>query len=346
MRYLYRILFFVLFLALPPFNLALAEITISPAIIEQAVEPGASYNFSLNITNHDGSPEDLFYADVHNIKNVTEFGEPIFSDDIGEKTGFEMASWIEISAGAVRVKKDQTKSLPFTVLIPKNASPGWHAAAIFIGNNPSKANGVNTSSIDYKTAVIISFRVAGAVSDELQINKFSTGGYIFPSPNVNFEVTLENTGNALQRPIGVIEITDHFGQKVVNINLNEKQNAVIPGGLRTFNSSWEGDRMSFGRYKASLALSYGFENSYKTAARETYFWILPAKIISLTVGTLLLLALLIYIFVKVYVKRKIQSITSGKSIKTANKISRLLVMTLVSLAFAIIFALILFVIFS
>lgn len=348
MKDIYRKLCIPVLLYLFLFNPVFADnMTVSPAIIEKNVNPGVSYNFSVNITNNDNQTEDLFYADVHNIKNVTEFGEPVFSDEIGEKTDFEMASWIKVSSDGIKIKAGQTRSLTFSIMVPKDATPGWHAAAIFVGNNPAKVDGSNISSISYRTAVVISFRVSGTVLDDLQINKFGADGYVFFGPNVNFEVRLQNIGNALERPIGTIEITDFNGEKVANIDINENRSAVVPGNLKTLNTSWKGDRWLFGRYKAALALSYGSENSYKTAARQTYFWILPGKIIWTSVGGLILLALLVFVFVKIYIRKKIESITSTKSaVKTVGRVSKLVIMTLVSLAFSIIFFVVLFILFS
>lgn len=346
MNYLYRMFIVALLIFASLTNTAFAEnITVSPAIIEQGVNPGTKYDFSINITNNNGG-EGLFYADVQNIKTVTEFGEPIFSEDLSESTGFEMASWINIPSSYVKVGTGATKVLPFSVFVPKDATPGWHTAAVFISNKPNSVGKNNQSIIDYRTAVIISFRVSGAVLDELQINKFDTGGYIFSEPKVDFEVVLQNTGNALQRPIGAIEISDSSGQVVANININDKQSAVVPGSLRALKASWRGDNWSFGRYKASLALSYGFDNSYKTATRQNYFWVLPIKIILPALVTLAIITLGVFIFVRIYIRRKIKSIASAGSIKNANKVSRLVVMTLASLVFSIIFFIILFIIFS
>ncbi len=347
MKYISKIFFVAIILSLTLSGRAFASnITISPAIIDKTVDPGNFYSFSISVTNHDSSEENLFYTDAHNIKDVTEFGEPIFADEVGEKTIYEMASWINISPHPTRIKGGETKEIPFLITVPKDATPGWHTAAIFVGNRPNAKVGSNLSSVEYETAVIISFRVSGMVLDELQINKFSTGRYIFSEPSVDFEISLENTGNALQRPVGTVSVADFYDQNVATISVNDKQSAVVPGNRRTLTESWKGDKWSFGRYKATLALSYGAEKSYKTAVRATYFWVLPGRIIVTVLGILAFIVLFIFMFVKLYIRRKIDSINNRSTIKTASKISRLAVMTMISLLFSLIFLIALFIIFA
>ncbi len=335
--------FYFLFL-----NSALAEnLTVSPVIIEQSVVPGTTYNFSLDVTNNDSSGDNHFFLDTVDVKNVTDFGEPVFSDNPEEKTGFEMASWIQLPSSSVSIKPGQTSKVAFSVSVPSNATPGWHAGSVFVGNNPLSGNKNNSSLIDYKTAVIISLRVAGAVADELQINRFSTGGYILFSPHVDFDVALENTGNALERPVGSIQISDYYGNNVANVDLNSTRRAVVPGSVRSLSSSWQGNEWSFGRYKASLALSYGDENSYKTTARQTYFWVLPGKILFWSILILLSAAVVIYFGTQFYIKRKVDHLTSGRhDHQRIGRVSKLVVMALVSLVFAIIFGIFLFIFFS
>ena len=71
------------------------------------------------------------------------------------------------------------------------------------------------------------------------------------------------------------------------------------------------DEMGFGRYKATLGLTYGTSprdggRGMHTLYSEKYFWIIPLKIVSYVLGTFFVLLVLFVLFIKIYKNKAIK----------------------------------------
>ena len=82
--------------SLPEFLLVKAQeisgVKIQPAIIEQRIDPGQTFNSKIKVTNI-SSESRIFYVIKRDIRTLSEQGSPIFAVE-GEPTGFEISSWI------------------------------------------------------------------------------------------------------------------------------------------------------------------------------------------------------------------------------------------------------------
>ncbi len=332
---------------------ALAQVSegveIQPAVIEDRAEPGTTYDFTVRVKNI-SAVEKTFYLTAQDITGLNDEGLPIFSDET-EITPYELSSWIKLPAEQIVLGPNETKSVPFTVQIPNDASPGAHFGGVFLDARPPKQRD-NGSAIGLKVGSIINLRIAGEAIEEGQLREFSTGHIVYGSAaNVDFNTRVANLGNVLLRPHGVIEITDMRGAKVGLVKVNDTGAGVFPATDKTFTETWAYEGVAFGRYQAVISLVYG-EDGRKTISAATSFWVLPLKPILTVLGSIFAALLVLYVLVRSYINRKIREMGGGRggaelyNRRNQSAVPRLLIIALALLFLAIIFLVLLFLMFA
>lgn len=290
-----------------------AGVSITPATIEETLEPGVSKTYSLNVENL-SSNDQKYYVFTRNISGVKDGGVPVFADSNLERTGYELSDWIELPISEIDIPEKEKSGFEFTISVPENASPGSHFGGVFISVEPPKID-KSGAAVGYQVANIISIRVAGDAVEEASIRQFSTSKFFHGSQNVDFSARIENTGNVLVRPIGPLEVYNMLGKKVGTVMFNEERAAVFPNDTREFaNINWKGDSPGFGRYEAILSAEYGDTGAKKTMSSTVTFWVLPMSIIGPALGVLAFILLLTFIFVRVYIKRSLAHLSPGRRI--------------------------------
>ncbi len=341
--------FIVVFFIFPILATAQEEgVGISPATIEETIDPGVTKEYAVTIENLNNS-EQKYFLSTRNIKGVEAGGVPVFATDNLEKTGYELADWIDLSVTEVVVPSRGKVQVPFVLSVPEAASPGSHFGGVFISVDPPDIVG-SGAAVGYQVANIISIRVSGDAIEQAGVREFSTVNFFHNSQDVDFQVRIENTGNVLVRPTGPLEIYNMLGNKVGNIVFNESQSGVFPGTVETFsNINWTGDSLGFGRYEAVVSPVYGDFGAIKTMTSTVTFWILPMSIIGPALGVLAVLVLLTYIFVRIYIKRSLAHITQGRRIvrkRNQQGSSAWLLVTVMVLAVTALFLIVLLALFA
>ncbi len=324
-------------------------VEIQPAVIEDRAVPGEVYNFAIRVKNI-SAVEKTFYLTAQDITGLTDAGLPIFSDET-EITDYELSSWIQLPDSQIVVGPGETRSVPYVIRIPANASPGSHFGGVFLDARPPRQRD-NGSAIGLKVGSIITLRIAGEVREEAQLREFSTGHIVYGSASaVDINTRIANLGNVLIRPHGLIEITDMRGSKVGIVKVNDIGAGVFPETDKTFAELWEYDGVAFGRYQAVVSLVYG-EDGRKTISAATSFWVLPLKPILTVLGTIFAALLVLYVLVRSYISRKIREMSGGRgggdlyARRHQSAVPQLLIIALALLFLAIVFLVILFLMFA
>jgi hypothetical protein len=325
-----------------------AGVSITPATIEETINPGVFKEYSVTIENLKNA-EQTFYLFTRNIKGVRDGGVPIFANDNNEKTGYELADWITLPVTELTLGANEKSTIAFTMNVPMEASPGSHFGGVFISVEAPQIEN-NGAAVGYQVANIISIRVSGDATEEADIRQFSTSEFLYGSQNIDFEVHIENKGNVLIKPSGPLEIYNMLGNKVGTMTFNEEQFAVFPGDTREFkNIKWEGDSIGFGRYEAILSPVYGDEGAKKTMSSTVSFWILPWNIIGPAVAVLALILLIVFVFVRLYIRRSLAHLNHGRRIVNRRKrggSSALLLVMVVTLTVIVLFLIVLLALFA
>ena len=325
-----------------------AGLSISPALIEETLDPGKEVEYSVTVKNLNSS-EQKYYISTKDIVDVQDGGTPVFADANAEKTGMELADWVTLGVTEITLPGGMSERVNFKLAIPGDATPGSHFGSVIISVDPPEMES-SGAAVGYKVANIISIRVAGDAVEAANIRQFSTKRFFSGSKNIDFGVRIENTGNVLVRPVGPIEVYNMLGKKVDTFIFNENRNAVFPKKVREYTFNWQGEGTGFGRYEAVISPVYGDSGSKKTMSSTVSFWILPMNIIGPALGGLALILLITFIFVRLYIKRTLAHLSHGQTRivrKRKNKgVSAILLLSIVMLTVSALFIVILLVVFA
>lgn len=293
-------------------------ISITPAVIEETLDPGTEKKYTVSIHNLNASDQ-TYYLFTRNISGVRDGGVPVFAPNNGEVTGYELSDWITLPVTEIHLPGDGVTSVDFTMSVPENASPGSHFGGVFISVDPPKIES-SGAAVGYQVANIISIRVSGDAVEKASIRQFSTSKFLYGSQNVEFLVRIENNGNVLVRPSGPLEVFNMLGNKVGTVMFNESQSGVFPNGTREFSGlKWTGDSVGFGRYEAILSPVYGDLGAKKTMSSTVTFWILPMNIIGPAFGVLAFILIITFVFVRLYIKRSLAHLSQGRRMVSRRK---------------------------
>lgn len=325
-----------------------AGVRISPALIDEAVDPNSTKEYAFTVTNLNAN-EQKFYISAKNISDVSNEGAPIFSEFEEEATGMELADWIVLPVSDITLPAGASQEVRFTINVPGDAAPGSHFGSVILSVDAPEIE-KSGAAIGYKVANIISLRVAGDATESANIRQFSTNSFFYGSKNVDFSVRIENLGNVLLRPVGPVEIKNMLGQKVDTFVFNESQASVFPKKVREYKFTWTGEGTGFGRYEAVLSPVYGSAGAKRTISSTVSFWILPIHIIGPALGGLALLLLITYFFVKLYIRRTLAHLSYGQARvvrkRRSKGLSATLLLVIVMLTVTALFMIVLLAIFA
>ena len=318
-----------------------ASIKIQPSIIEEKADPGKDFNGKITATNT-GAAAQTYAVSVKDIESIDGSGRPIFSKET-EKTGFELSSWVKVENKTFTLAPGESVDIPFVIQFPKDTPPGGHFGAIFLDTGGKKPDTIG-AAVGYEVGALLSFQVSGDVLEEANIRTFTSDKTVYGETKVKFLAKIENTGNSLIRPRGIVEIVDMFGKVTKSLELNNSGAAVFPHSSREFSVDWEDTSPHFGKYTAIASFSYGLDVKH-TIFSEVGFWIAPVNIITPVFGFLFFVALILYISVKLYIRKKMKEygITSKTAKAHSSEFSsRKTIMFLAFVGFAVVFFLALF----
>ncbi len=282
-------------------------VDIKPGIVEDRVNPGDVYHFTLKVKNLFTGVQ-TFTIQKQDISGLDDQGRPVFAPE-GRATGYELSTWITTTQESVTLAPNETAAVLFTVHVPKEAAPGSHFGGVFFTTKPTQAN-ANGAGVGIQVGSVISLRISGETSEDARLREFTSVKSVYDSPKVTFRMRVENLGNVLLRPHGVIDITDMRGKKVETVSVNDSAAPVFPGTDRIYSPVWDFHGFAFGRYQAVLSVIYG-DDSRKTVSSVTSFWVLPVKLILIVLGSLLAAILILFALVRMYVRRKLAEMGAG-----------------------------------
>jgi hypothetical protein len=282
------------------------SVTVTPPLIQLSIGPGEGWASSLKVVNSNAYDVE-YYAEVVNFESDGEGGASKFTPVLDSNSEHTLAGWITVSPEPVLVPAGQSADIPFSVAVPENASPGGHYAAILVGTRSGRqqSNGPSVAISSFVTSLIF-VRVQGEVIEQGRIREFRTAKTLYETPNADFLLRFENTGNTHLRPQGSVTIYNMWGKERGQLAINQTRNLgnVLPQSTRRFAFSWEGERSVFdiGRYSAVVTLAYG-EDDKKNVSATTYFWVVPTVPVAATLGSVLVFLFLMTWFIRRYIRR-------------------------------------------
>ncbi|HEV7424013.1 MAG TPA: hypothetical protein VGO21_02365, partial [Candidatus Paceibacterota bacterium] len=255
---------------------------------------------------------ETYYPSFANFQAQGESGDPNFveaTDDLG--------TWIS-TVPSVTLTAGETKTIAFTVTIPKGAEPGGHFATIFWGTAPNKPGEV---AIGAKTGLLVLLSVNGDVKENAGFLNFNTTNHQFwySTLPVSFEYRFKNDGGDRIKPEGPITIRDTIFLPAKTLDANPSRGNILPGSTRKFHVDWieytypqeyvaptgffnkfwddvsyQWKNFAVGFYSARLNVTYGAKNEH--ASSMIFFFVFPWQLV---------LVMLLVIFIVVWGGKKI-----------------------------------------
>jgi hypothetical protein len=286
-------------------------LTISPAKIEVMGDPGQTIRGEIKLFNEQDESR-TFYASYENFEPRGDTGSPYF---IGAKDG--LATWMS-TTDVVSIGSGQRTTVPYSITIPSDATPGGYFAAIFFGSQPPKAESGGEVSIGGKVGVLVLLRVAGDVAEEGGVTSFAVAGNdrLHANLPIAFEYRVSNAGGDRIVPRGEIKIKNTIRLKAAVLGANETEGSVLPSSERKFTVTWDKDSreptgffgavkaqwQSFhiGWYTAVLHVSLG---ATQTATERFNFFIVPWQLLIVVLVVIGILYLILRAMLRSYKRR-------------------------------------------
>ena len=289
--------------------------TIFSPLLEIEAEPGEEQRGIVKIFN-ETEADLLLVSSIEPFKAGDEDGQPLY---LAPEQKYAYLNWFKLDLDSLVLKSHQVVIIPFTVTVPKDATPGGYYAVIFWQDVPPQAE-KDKVSVSGKVGTLIFLKVKGELIEKGEVLEFKTNPekkYFWQLP-VIFSTRFSNVGNIHLKPSGQIELTNSFGRKVI-LEINPSQRNVLPQSIRRFEVAWgksEGGNflvsfwpklkeeisgLAFGQYTATLNLDYGSSNQQATS-QSLSFWLIPIRSI------IALLSLIIILIALVKFNSKIQKL--------------------------------------
>ncbi len=291
-----------------------SALTISPAFIDQSLNPGDAVIQTMILFNETATPLTLYPQTANFTAGDEETGSPKFYDANEDPYGTALAKWITLETGdtPIELQPQQRISLVYTINVPMDVQPGGHFGALILGTQPPgvKDTGIG---IEHQIGQLIFVRVSGDIKEQASLAEFG-----FKNPKVwyntrpvEFFVRFENSGNTHLRPTGNLFVKNWWGKQVASVVINGDFKSVLPHSIRRFEFAWGGtggaikkedlglieglvqewQNFAIGKYKANLVLTYGAESKVISDEREFTVW--PWRLMCAG-GVVLLLVLLFF----------------------------------------------------
>jgi len=191
------------------------------------VDAGETIDDAIIIANHDAVPIelDVYAADAF----TTSDGQlDVAARDVRPR---ELGAWAVPTADRVTVQPGEAVEVPFTIVVPANATPGDHAGGILTSlATPEADNGL---TVDRRLGIRIHLRVGGELApapaiDDLhvdyagELNPFATGA-------ATVTYTVRNAGNTRLSAGQHVELTGPFGMLPVAASGVADVPELLPG---------------------------------------------------------------------------------------------------------------------
>ncbi len=133
----------------------------------------------------------------------------------GDKKPVDAGSWVTISQGLVTVPPGKQVTIPVTIKIPRDATPGDHAAGIVASNESSSTDASGAVvKLDRRTGTRMYVRVGGPLNPELAVTDVHTTYHHDRNPfggSAHVTYRIENRGNLRLGGTVTVSISGLFG---------------------------------------------------------------------------------------------------------------------------------------
>lgn len=266
---------------------------ISPPLVDVKADPGQVVKTQLKVRNVTKFPL-IVEAEYNDFVANGEDGQPKILLNNDEKSPYSIKDWLGTIPTATLQPREQA-TFDVTIAVPKNASPGGHYGVVRYTGTPADTGDASAVSLSASIGTLILVNVSGDVQESGKISDLYSARdgkerTMFEYGPVGIITKIENTGNVHFKPKGTVRVSNMFGGKVQEFQLNANGGNVLPKSTRKFENVLN-KKLLFGRYQIQADVTYGQDN--KIMSKTSSFWVIPYKLVILFI---LLLVLLFFVF--------------------------------------------------
>jgi hypothetical protein len=256
------------------------------ASMSYELDPGAVVEDAVTLFNYSNIPLtfDLYATDAFN----DEAGSFALLPAAEKPTN--VGPWIELGASRITVPASTEVTVPLTITVPKDASPGDHVGAVLAS---SKAEGTSPDgkavTLDRRTGTPLYIRVAGPIEQALAVESVKTD--YTPSLNplggeARVTYTIRNRGNVRLSGRHTVSVSGPFGAAKKTAP-TEDVPELLPGEAITVEHTFEGlpaTVVVLTEVKLEPATVRGEEPDLETVTRGGMTLAIPLTVILMTVA--------------------------------------------------------------
>ena len=256
--------------------LALAQdpsesITLSPVKKNYTVNPGQTLSDTLTVLNDGQTAYDfIVYATPYSVQNSSY--DPNFTT---EKPNADAYTWIQFEKTTYRAEPRQTVTVPYTVNVKSDASPGGHYGAIFVEIQPEDSE-QPTGVIVHKRAGTLLYATVSGTAKLAGENTGTTIPWYQSHPPLTANTSVKNTGNTDFTAKVTLTVKNAFGSVKYT---NTQEYAVLPDTTRDIRVIWENANW-FGLYNTTVTT----ESLDQTSTENSLVLIMPLWLILLLIA--------------------------------------------------------------
>lgn len=223
---------------------------------EYSFEKGSKHNGEIVIKNLSKNPARvLFYKTdlIHNCNGETRF-DPVNSHD---RTS---SSWVEISNNELIIGPEGEVTATYSVTVPSEGNfNGSYWSCIMVEEAEAPDTSEKKKGIRVKSLIRYAVQIVGTFAAGQEKNLDLLDPKVDTTDNgVALMINVQNTGNALMKPIMVLELYDDSGGLVKRIEVTTQK--VYPGMCKKFEIMLEG--VPPGKYSGVLVADCGENDLY------------------------------------------------------------------------------------
>ncbi len=242
------------------------SITLSPVDVHYELDPGQVKNGDFALINDGTNEYDVkIYANSYTVTT-----EDYLTDlQSVSSLGTDMQIWVSLSQNKFRIKPGEKVSVPYTLTVPANATPGSHTGVIF----------AETQQIEKTSGIVTNKRVGlvmyANIKGDYQLKgtaDSATIPFLQTTAPLSAKTKFYNKGNAFYVGKVTTKVSDIFGN---NKFTEEREYTILPDKPRKINITWQNSD-AVGLYKVAVTTQVPDD----THTTEGYVLMLPIWLIA------------------------------------------------------------------
>jgi len=181
-------------------------------MFEYSVDPGTQVVDSVVITNHGQTSADFV---IYATDAINEYDTGAFGLLASDEEPVDAGAWIETADEAITLAPGTEATVPFTMLVPSDASPGDHVAGIVAAVLTKGEQDGAAVTLEQRVGSRVYLTVSGIPEAAVEVGgattAFNASFNPFAPGDLDFSYTVTNTGNVRVDVNQSVTITGPFG---------------------------------------------------------------------------------------------------------------------------------------